>query len=116
MNQSIAGRSAYAGLFMVALATAMYEILLTRIFSVTMWYHFAFMAISVAMFGMTVGALLVYLCAVRFARENVARDMAVASLLFSVTVIASFVAHLAIPLDPGGAALAPLAAATYVLL
>jgi len=31
----------------------MYEILLTRIFSVTMWYHFAFVAISVALFGMT---------------------------------------------------------------
>ena len=39
----------------------MYEVLLTRIFSVTMWYHFAFVAISVAMFGMTVGALVVYL-------------------------------------------------------
>jgi hypothetical protein len=39
----------------------MYEILLTRIFSVTMWYHFGFVAISVAMFGMTVGAIVVYL-------------------------------------------------------
>ena len=26
-----------------------------------MWYHFAFVAISIAMFGMTAGALLVYL-------------------------------------------------------
>ncbi len=41
----------YAGLFCVTLATLMHEILLTRIFSVTMWYHFAFMAISIAMFG-----------------------------------------------------------------
>ena len=54
-------REAYVGLFFVALATLMYEILLTRIFSVTMLYHFAFVALSVAMFGMTVGALLVYL-------------------------------------------------------
>jgi hypothetical protein len=43
----------YAGLFMVTLATLMYEILLTRIFSVTIWYHYAFMAISIALFGMT---------------------------------------------------------------
>jgi hypothetical protein len=48
----------YAGLFLVTLATLMYELLLTPIFSVTMWYHFAFMAISVAMFGMTVGAII----------------------------------------------------------
>jgi len=53
--------STYLGLFFVALATVMYEIVLTRIFSVTMWYHFAFVAISVAMFGMTVGAIIVYL-------------------------------------------------------
>jgi hypothetical protein len=39
----------------------MYEVLLTRVFSVTMWYHFAFMAISMAMFGMAVGAVVVYL-------------------------------------------------------
>ena len=39
----------------------MYEIVLTRIFSVTMWYHFAFVAISVALFGLTVGALIVHL-------------------------------------------------------
>ena len=39
----------------------MYEILLTRIFSVTLWYHFAFMVVSIAMFGMAVGAMRVYL-------------------------------------------------------
>jgi hypothetical protein len=32
-------------LFLVALATLMFEVLLTRIFSLTMWFHFAFMAI-----------------------------------------------------------------------
>jgi hypothetical protein len=34
----------------------MFQVLLTRLFSLTLWY--AFMAISMAMFGMTVGALL----------------------------------------------------------
>ena len=47
-----ASRTTFLGLFLVALATLSYEILLTRIFSVTMYYHFAFVAISVAMFGM----------------------------------------------------------------
>ena len=51
----------YAGLSLVTLATLMLQILLTRIFSVTLWYHFAFMAVSIAMFGMTMGAILVYL-------------------------------------------------------
>jgi hypothetical protein len=76
----------YAGLFMVTMATLMYEIALTRIFSVTMWYHFAFVAISVALFGLTVGALLVYLLPNRFTEERVKRDLWLFSLLFGVAI------------------------------
>lgn len=36
------------------------EIILTRIFSVTLWYHFSYMVISLAMFGIGFGGLLVY--------------------------------------------------------
>lgn len=49
------------GIFVVCMATLMYELLLTRIFSVLMWYHFASMAISLALFGLGASALLVYL-------------------------------------------------------
>jgi predicted membrane-bound spermidine synthase len=90
-------KSVYAGLFVVTLATLMYEILLTRIFSVTMWYHFAFLAISIAMFGMTAGALLVYLRPHFFTPARVHGHLAWSSLLFSVTVVLSFLAHLALP-------------------
>ncbi len=45
------------GLFFTPLSTLTYEILLTRIFSVTIWYHFAFVAVSVALFGMKVASL-----------------------------------------------------------
>ncbi|MGH9196691.1 MAG: hypothetical protein ACRD1T_13230, partial [Acidimicrobiia bacterium] len=37
----VPSRGTYIGLFLVTFATLTYEILLTRIFSVTMWYHFA---------------------------------------------------------------------------
>ncbi|HEX6312556.1 MAG TPA: hypothetical protein VF152_13155 [Acidimicrobiia bacterium] len=83
-NRARAGT--YAGLFMVTMATLMYEIALTRIFSVTMWYHFAFVAISVALFGLTVGALLVYLLPNRFTEARVKRDLWLFSLLFGVAV------------------------------
>ena len=65
----------YAGLFLVTLSTLMYEIVLTRIFSVTMWYHFAFVAISVALFGMTAGALIVHLRPERFPDDEVKRQL-----------------------------------------
>src|SRR5262245_44569584 len=41
-----------AGLFFTMGALLMLEVTLTRIFSVVMWYHFAFFAISVALFGL----------------------------------------------------------------
>src|SRR4029079_4698946 len=80
----------------------MYEIGLTRIFSVTMWYHFAFVAISVALFGMTVGALLVYLLPDRFRDADVKRNLWRYSLLFSVSIAVCFVTQLAVPFMPRG--------------
>jgi len=90
----------YAGVFLITLSTLMYEIALTRIFSVTMWYHFAFVAISVALFGMTAGALLVHLFPGRFVQSAVKGHLWRYSLVFSVTMAACFVIQLSIPFDP----------------
>ena len=51
----------YAGLGLVTAATLMLQIVETRIISVTSWYHLAFFVISIAMFGLTAGAVWVYL-------------------------------------------------------
>lgn len=91
--------STYAGLFTISLATLMYENLLTRIFSVTMWYHFAFMAVSLALFGMTVGAIIVYLFPSRFTQGRIRHHLAVSSLLFAISIVCSFWIHLNIPLS-----------------
>src|SRR5689334_9846676 len=101
-NQPAARRLTFLGLFLVALSTLMYEILLTRIFSVTMWYHFAFVAVSIAMFGMTVGAAIVFVLAGWFPQSGTSRQLAVSSLLFGALIVVSFIAHLSIPFDPGG--------------
>jgi MFS family permease len=95
-----ANRGTYAGLFTVTLATLMYEIALTRIFSVTMWYHFAFLAISVALFGMTMGALLVHLLPDRFRDEDVKRHLWRYSLGFGISIALCFVTQLTIPFEP----------------
>jgi hypothetical protein len=79
------------------MATLMEEILLTRIFSVTMWYHFAFVAISVAMFGMTVGALLVYLFPASFAPERTADHLALSALFFAIFVAVSILIEVHVP-------------------
>ena len=48
-------------LFMVALSVLLFEITLTRIFSIVLWYDYAFMTISVAFSGLGIGALRVYI-------------------------------------------------------
>src|SRR5688572_4972953 len=97
---SRAGVSTFAGLFLITLATLTYQLLLTRIFSVTMYYHFAFVAISVTMFGMAVGALIVYLRPEQFTAARLNRQLAFAALAFALTIVGSFLAHLWLPFRP----------------
>lgn len=42
----------YAAVFFTAFASLAFEVSLTRIFSISLWYHFAFMVISIAMLGL----------------------------------------------------------------
>jgi hypothetical protein len=97
-----APRSAYFGLFLVTLATLVFEILLTRIFSITLWYHFAFMAISVAMFGITVGALVVHLRPGWFPPEKLQQRLGESALCFGLLMVVSILAHLLCPFDRPG--------------
>lgn len=108
-------RSTYAGLFMVTLATLMYETLLTRIFSVTMWYHFAFVAISIAMFGATVGSILVYRLPSYFTQERAPYHLALSSLLFALSAVASFLTYLGVLLISRSSAVL-LYTITYVVI
>jgi hypothetical protein len=96
-------RSDYIGLFLTAAATILFELLLTRIFSVTMWYHFAFMAISLAMFGMTFGAILVHFFPRLFSLENARRCLTGSAFLFAVTIVLAFAFHASNPFIKAGA-------------
>lgn len=76
----------------------MYELVLTRVWSVTLWYHFAFVAISLAMFGLTVGALIVYLLPDYFEQTALHRRIAENALLLAVTMVVGFLIQLCIPM------------------
>ena len=74
----------YAGLFLITACTLMLQVLQTRILSVVTWYHLAFLAISMAMFGLTAGAVFVYLRRERFTTETLAHDLAYFSSAFAL--------------------------------
>jgi hypothetical protein len=92
-----AGIGVYVGLLLTTLCTLAYQLLLTRIFSVTMWYHYTFVAISVTMFGLTVGAILVYLLPRLFPPAAAPQRMALAGSCFGVLILLSFAIHVQIP-------------------
>ena len=93
----MADKGTYTGLFLITLATLMYELFITRIFSVTLWYHFAFVAVSVAMLGMTVAAVYVYLHPHVFTREHAPRHLSLSALAFSFSTVIGILTHLTVP-------------------
>jgi len=79
----------FLGVGAVSAAILMTELALTRIFSVTMYYHFAFLAISIALFGLSASAVLVYVLRRRLASMATATLLTRAALLHAAgTVVA----------------------------
>src|SRR5919205_3429549 len=53
-------------LFVLSLSIILFELALTRIFSIVLWYDYAFMAISIAFFGLGIGSF-----AIHIQRDNI---------------------------------------------
>jgi SAM-dependent methyltransferase len=88
----------YFAIFVIACATLSYQILMTRFFSVILYYHFAFAAISLAMLGLTRGAIHVFQNPERYTAENVAEQVARHAALFAITGVGTMAAFLCAPL------------------
>ena len=52
-----------AGVFLLSLASLLFEVLLARFFALTQWHHFSFLVISIALFGITASGILLNLIA-----------------------------------------------------
>ncbi len=61
MDTLLSKRRLFLGIGLTTAATLMLQLTLTRIFSVVMYYHFAFLAISLALFGLGAAGVYVYL-------------------------------------------------------
>jgi hypothetical protein len=95
-------RGTYTGIFLVALATLVLEILLTRITSVMTWYHMAFFVISLVMLGMTAGAVIVFALPAQFPDEGIRDRMVQSSLGFALLAPLSFGGAMSMPLPLSG--------------
>src|SRR5688500_8500221 len=79
--------SVLAGIAATSAALLMTELALTRIFSVTMFYHFAFLAISIALFGLSASGVFVYLMRARWAERDPAKLLCLAALAHMTATI-----------------------------
>jgi hypothetical protein len=79
------------GVALISCTLLMTELALTRIFSVVMYYHFAFLAISIALFGVSASGVFAYVARRRFERRSTDALLATTALLYTVcTIIALF--------------------------
>ena len=62
-----------AGVGLASFASLLLELALTRLFSVVLFYHFAFLAISIALLGLGAGGVFAYLRRQWLARWTVRR-------------------------------------------
>jgi len=88
-SRSASWAQLYIGVAFTTLATLILELSLTRIFSVVFYYHFAFLAISIALFGLGAGGLFSYLVASR--SGSIDRRLGMLAVLNALAVLASLV-------------------------
>lgn len=89
----------FAGLFLLSLATLLLELALTRILSVSLWYHFGFLVISTALLGFGVSGITLALWAGLRERKDLDLGLGICGLAFAVCVVFSFWCMQRIPLD-----------------
>lgn len=82
-------RAVLLGIAAVSAALLMTELALTRIFSVTMYYHFAFLAISIALFGLSASGVFVYVTRRRLEVAATRELLAATALVHALTTLAS---------------------------
>jgi predicted membrane-bound spermidine synthase len=71
---------------MLSMTVLLFELALTRIFSIVLWYDYAFMAISIAFFGLGIGSLLTHILKNKVKREQLPSKILQTTIIFAVSV------------------------------
>lgn len=90
----------FIGIFLISLATLLLELSLTRVMSVSLWYHFGFLVISTALLGF--GTAGVVLASWKKLREEyeLNKTLSVLAILFGLVTILSFWLLQKLPFNP----------------
>src|SRR5579864_885497 len=104
-NQAaIPEKTLLAGLALTSFAALLLELALTRLFSVVLFYHFAFLAISIALLGLGAGGVFAYLLKSRLAQvatHTLASRLCMVNAALIVVVL-EIVLHVPVALNVSG--------------
>jgi hypothetical protein len=87
-----------AGVFLVCFANLLLEVMITRLFSATMFYHFTFLAVALALFGVAASGVYVFVAGDRLT-EDLRGQLARASRLFAAGAVVALAYAMANPID-----------------
>jgi hypothetical protein len=100
-NREIPGKIVLTGLALTSFSALLLELALTRLFSVILFYHFAFLAISIALLGLGAGGVFAYLLKSRLSAvdtRTLAARLCMAN-SFVVFVMLEIVLHVPVALE-----------------
>ena len=93
----------FSAVFLIGFSTLAFEVLLTRIFSISQWNHLSFMVISIALFGFAASGTYLSIYNARRSpgsqRFSVHRTIAILVTLYAATTLLAFTALNNSPLD-----------------
>jgi Spermine/spermidine synthase domain len=99
MNDAVDhSRPPYVAMSLIAGSLLILQITLMRLMSVTLWYHFAFMMISLALLGSGIAAATIYRWP-DWWRKNTDRLHIISTALFTVSLVVCPALYLALPLE-----------------
>jgi hypothetical protein len=83
----------HIGIFLISLATLALEISLVRFFSIAQWYHFAFMVVSIALFGIAASGTFLTV-------RKIKSPLFISAILFSLSAVIGFFITNELTFDP----------------
>ena len=87
------------GILLISVSTLLLEFTLIRVLSVSLWYHFAFMIISIALLGFGISGVTIVISK-RINKAELNTFLTFVSLLYSLSILVSFIILNKIPFDP----------------
>ena len=93
----------FSAVFLIGFSTLAFEVLLTRIFSISQWNHLSFMVISIALFGFAASGTYLSIHNARRSQRphsfSAQKTIAILVVLYTATTILAFIALNNSPLD-----------------